>query len=136
MPQITVTSCQEADRQIVAPLVHHGGTHPSRLFEDYQEALSALELARERLKDMAPNQRDYYPLDPSHWEGAVREHRARNIALDRIITEVDALLHYAHEADEAEAKRRDESARVRAEARAENPDIAFYGAGDPRNRWG
>ncbi len=83
--------------------MRRGGT--ALTFEDYQEALSALEFARERLVHAAPNRRDYYPLIDGEkmWEQAQSEHWLRLHALDSLIADYQALLGYAYDEEEKRA---------------------------------
>ena len=79
-------------RQIVHPIVHLNGTGKDTLIEQRTLAYTALRMAVNGLKQMAPNGRDYYPV-PGLLEDAVHQHMDRlrviNEIMDDLVAEID-----------------------------------------------
>lgn len=66
------------------------------------DAACALYTAQRALRECAPNQRDYYPLEPAAWARAVAEHHARGEHLDAVYRELVTL--YEVISDQVEAR--------------------------------
>ena len=62
---------------MITPCVHLNGTSASALCDQLNEVYLALETAAEKLREAAPNGRDYYPLGPDALTAAVEQHRRR-----------------------------------------------------------
>lgn len=74
------------------PTIHLNGTSKLRLIENLQAASEALENAYQKLKETAPNGRDYYPQGSYAMQAAVDQHESRTKRLDTIKTEIDELM--------------------------------------------
>ena len=71
----------------VCPFIHLNGTTAGALLDQRLAVSSALCDCLEKLADMAPNQRDYYP-DPGRWERAIDQHRRRVGVLNQLRDEI------------------------------------------------
>ena len=71
------------------PIVHDNGTSKQSLLDSRDDVYDALRAVLERLRDMAPNGRDYYP-DPGRMERAVELHRARGQYVLDLMTAIEA----------------------------------------------
>lgn len=72
----------------VMPFVHMNGTSAEELLQVREDAYSAISEALDKLRQMAPNGRDYYPV-PGSMEKAVQQHQRRMKALSDIMTELE-----------------------------------------------
>lgn len=75
-----------------APLIHTNGTSREALYEQYCTARHVVLDAIQALQAAAPNQRDYYPLEPAAWKRAVTEHTIRVQALRQVYAELVELV--------------------------------------------
>ncbi len=73
------------------PTIHSNGTSKGSLVVALSEASNALNIAYEKLKQTAPNGRDYYPQGSVAMNTAINEHQDRMKRLDEIKGEIDAL---------------------------------------------
>lgn len=74
---------------VVLPVIHMNGTSADSLTDDLCRAYSALSDAYDKVKNTAPNGRDYYPAGPEQFEAARAQHYAR---LDAIHAVMDSLV--------------------------------------------
>lgn len=72
---------------IVLPVVHLNGTSRLSLIEEQQEVLYSLQDVVAKLKNAAPNMRDYYPV-PGRWQEALEQHKRRLTTITDLIAEV------------------------------------------------
>lgn len=73
----------------VCPIVHDNGTSKAELLRLREEAYAAISDTVEKLRQMAPNGRDYYP-EPGRMEQAEEQHKRRCRALTDMLTELEA----------------------------------------------
>ena len=88
---------KELDLQI--PLVHLNGTGRDGLIALNRAAGAAIRAALEKLQNAAPNQRDYYPLEPRSpgaFQRAQREHLSRMERLQSVLAELTHLNERIH----------------------------------------
>ncbi len=78
-------------KNIQVPLIHLNGTAAESLLEAIENAHAAIGDALHKMREVAPNGRDYYPLGPEALTRAIREHRERCHALDQVRTELEAM---------------------------------------------
>lgn len=83
--------------ELVIPIVHLNGTSRESLIDNLSEVYNALEDVRGKLKQAAPNGRDYYP-DPGRMDLAVAQHRRRLSAIDALQNEIEAEMEAISEA--------------------------------------
>lgn len=69
---------------VVVPIVHLNGSSKESLLGDLERTVLALEDTIELLRQGAPNQRDYYPVD-GLYELALAQYRARLAALESVL---------------------------------------------------
>ena len=62
---------------MMVPTVHLNGTDKNVLLEDISDAAAALRIAAEKLHEMSPNGRDYYPQGSNAIGKAIAEHTIR-----------------------------------------------------------
>lgn len=72
------------------PLVHSNGTSRESLLKMRERVYDALEAARDALKEMAPNGRDYYLRGPHGMEAATCVHHQRLASLDALQQDIEA----------------------------------------------
>jgi hypothetical protein len=75
--------------QVVLPIVHLNGTGKDDLILTRQACVDALEEARRKLREMAPNGRDYYP-EAGRMDKALTQHARRQEALWTVQQEIEA----------------------------------------------
>ena len=79
---------------LVVPIVHNNGTSRDALIEQRCEFGRALIAANQALATMAPNGRDYYPVD-GLFQQAMAQHHRRQLVLkalaDEIVEETEIL---------------------------------------------
>lgn len=85
---------------MMIPTVHLNGTSSERLVEHLCEASQAIAAAYEKLRQCAPNGRDFYPQGPHAMQAATLEHLSRLRRLDEVKKELDALALAICEADD------------------------------------
>jgi hypothetical protein len=73
---------------IVLPIIHSNGTAPDRLIADLVEAADKLKDAYDKMKQCAPNGRDYYP-EAGRMEKAESQHRRRLLAIQDLYEELE-----------------------------------------------
>jgi recombinational DNA repair ATPase RecF len=73
----------------IVPIIHLNGSGKQNLMEARQGLCHALREAERALREMAPNGRDYYPVD-GLFEKAVAQHRQRQQTLQRLLAEIEA----------------------------------------------
>jgi hypothetical protein len=76
---------------VIIPRVHLNGTSKGELLEQFKTADRALRAAEEALQRAAPNERDYYVIEPNPFEGARAAHVARIKALTKVREEIMAI---------------------------------------------
>lgn len=69
--------------EVVTPIIHGNGTSKESLLEALKVAYSAVRDAMDKLRECAPNGRDYYP-EPGRMEKAVAQHRQRQEHLQAV----------------------------------------------------
>lgn len=77
-------------KPICWPLVHLNGTSQDSLCEQLQNAYHAIGAAIVKVKQAAPNRRDYYPLPDNWWDEAQAQHRKRLQILADLQDEIEA----------------------------------------------
>ena len=89
------------------PTIHLNGTSPEDLLEGYRDAMTALRAAQDALAKCFPNARDYYVQSPAAVQSARDEHTARQVAVERVFKEIEALAIHCNDAVvEREERRR------------------------------
>lgn len=99
------TKEETLSRQVIAPLIHMGGTSGEELLGNLEEAGRRLGEAMTALRALAPNGRDYYPLAPEALRWALRDHDARIAKLAEVLEDVTKIHEEVHEQAEARKKR-------------------------------
>ena len=79
---------ETADTQLVLPIVHLNGDSKQTLVEQRCDALEALAAASGALGNMAPNGRNYYPVDGLMGK-AVAQHQRRAKVLQDLYAEIE-----------------------------------------------
>lgn len=72
------------------PFINLNGSSPKRLAEHYSIAVLAVETAIARVREVAPNGRDY--IDGHALRAARAEHERRLKTLDGVLSEMEALV--------------------------------------------
>ncbi len=72
-----------------SPIVHLNGTSPERLIDALSDAYDAVNTAIDKLRECAPNGRDYYP-EPGRMEKAIDQHRVRGEYLKAVLDSIQA----------------------------------------------
>lgn len=62
---------------MIVPTIHMNGTSKAELVRGYEEAYESLSVAYEKMRQAAPNGRDYYPQSESAIGTAIDEHMER-----------------------------------------------------------
>lgn len=70
------------------PTIHMNGTSANSLLDDIQSAIEACGAARDALRRMSPNGRDYYIQGPHAIEAAMDEHQNRIAKVIHVIDEL------------------------------------------------
>jgi hypothetical protein len=83
------------------PTIHLNGTSAESLLEALNKACTAIRSARNALGEAAPNARDYYPQGDAAFPAAVREHRARDLALKTVFDELVEIAEHVLDAQES-----------------------------------
>ena len=78
-------------KTLTAPTVHLNGTTGSTLFGELHDALTAVNVAIEKVCDACPHGRDYYVEGPGAYEAARKQFNERLDALKEIAVELEAL---------------------------------------------
>lgn len=81
-----------AREAVIVPFIHMNGTSRERLLEALEEAYCAVREAMDKLRECAPNGRDYYPA-PGRMEQAVAQHRGRQEHLQAVYDSIEAEAH-------------------------------------------
>jgi hypothetical protein len=76
------------EETLVLPLVHSNGTSRSELVQLRTELVGTLLAAEERLRAMAPHERDYY-LESGRFHKAVAQHQRRVTSLHKLLKEIE-----------------------------------------------
>jgi hypothetical protein len=74
--------------QVVLPIVHLNGTGCETLVNQRLSLYHALQNAIEKLRQMAPNGRDYY-VQPGLYEQALAQHDRRMAVLGAMLQEIE-----------------------------------------------
>lgn len=74
------------------PFINLNGSSPRRLAEGYSIAVLGVEGAIERIRETAPNGRDY--IDAHALKQATKEHQARIDVLSKVREELEALVEH------------------------------------------
>ena len=69
---------------VVTPIIHLNGTSREALSDALCEAYAAVNEALEKLRECAPNGRDYYP-EPGRMDKALAQHRTRQEHLQAVL---------------------------------------------------
>lgn len=77
---------------MIVPAIHLNGTSKNALLDAYGEAVVALNMAYNVIKETAPNGRDYYPLGPNALTAATEEHMDRLRRVDAVRIEIEELM--------------------------------------------
>lgn len=75
----------------VKPVVHLNGTPKEQLLEQVRDAMSGIDLARTALCIAAPNGRDYYPVGPTAFNEALRDHDDRQRKLREVYEDLEVI---------------------------------------------
>lgn len=78
------------------PLLHMNGSGKANLLPPAMETARALRKAQAALREMAPNQRDYYPLGAEAWTAAQDEYVAHAKALEQVLHAVEYHIGHLH----------------------------------------
>ena len=80
--------------QLVVPRVHLNGTSRRELTEQIENAYSALGVAYDAMRGMAPNGRDYYVYNDgmATLRKAEDQHRARLVAIEGLRRELEMMI--------------------------------------------
>jgi hypothetical protein len=81
----------------ILPLLHLNGSGTKNLLPPAENALDALAVAYPLLREMAPNQRDYYPLGEEAWTAARDEHIALCAKLREVLEAVESHVEHIRE---------------------------------------
>ena len=73
------------------PALHMNGTSQADLFNQYLNAVLAIEAAIDAVGQAAPHGRDYYTQTPEDWQEAREEHEGTLIDLERMRARYTAL---------------------------------------------
>ncbi len=73
---------------VVPPIVHLNGTGRAMLLTQRRELWDALSAVEDKLKQAAPNARDFYP-EPGRWEKALAAHTRRLTILGDLLADVE-----------------------------------------------
>lgn len=76
---------------MIAPLIHLNGDTKNELQEKLAEACRAISQAQAALRDTAPNQRNFYPLEADAFTRARAEYQARQEHLQLVYNELMAI---------------------------------------------
>jgi hypothetical protein len=79
-------------QEIMVPMVHLNGTSKQSLLDQYENAIKALEDAKDVLLKSAPNGRDYYPKGPDAYEIARKQHYSRTAKINQVINELTSIV--------------------------------------------
>jgi hypothetical protein len=79
-------------QEIMVPMVHLNGTSKQSLLDQYENAIKALEDAKDVLLKSAPNGRDYYPKGPDAYGVAFNQHITRVGKISSIINELASIV--------------------------------------------
>lgn len=90
--------------ELIKPTVHLNGTSRDALFEANVEAAGAIRRALAKLRDAAPNARDFYPQGPDAFATAQRQHNARAESLRAVLKDLESICEHLSE-DAAEVIR-------------------------------
>lgn len=74
---------------LVSPIIHLNGTSAQTLSDNLCDAYAAVTEAMEKLRQCAPNGRDYYP-QPGLMALAEAQHRARGDMLKAVLDSLEA----------------------------------------------
>lgn len=81
----------DTTKTLTKPTLHLNGTSKERLGQAYSDAYAALYDAAEKLRQTAPNGRDYYPDGPDAMAKAEAEHRSRQQRIADVMDELESL---------------------------------------------
>ena len=73
----------------ILPIIHRNGDQKETLVQQYADCVNALEVAGRSLASMAPNARNFYPVE-GLMQKAEALHRRRRETLDQLIGEIRA----------------------------------------------
>ena len=77
--------------KLIVPCVHRNGTSKGRLLEAIKDAYQAIGVAYEKLRQTAPNGRDYYVYKDNPYERARTEWVNRMQKLESVRKELEAI---------------------------------------------
>lgn len=75
------------EQTIVLPLIHMNGTSKRELLDQLRDVYHAVQEASQKLREAAPNQRDYYPVI-DRWQPALAQYRRRSALLQNLADEL------------------------------------------------
>lgn len=79
---------------MMLPTIHLNGTSAEELYKQVDTAYDAIQLAYKRLREAAPNGRDYYPQGPREIYQAENEHFDRLKRLESIQDELEKIMEH------------------------------------------
>lgn len=79
---------------MIKPTLHLNGTSGERLLTDLIEAADAVRNAIARVRDAAPNARDYYPQGPQAIVVAQKQHFAHVEKLNSVLRDLEELMEH------------------------------------------
>lgn len=80
---------------LTKPTIHLNGTSGNDLLDQYQDAITALNNAREYVSKTCPHGRDYYVQSPDGTQKARSEHCDRLKKIESVIEELEELALHA-----------------------------------------
>lgn len=86
-----------AGKKLLVPSIHSNGTGKERLLEAIEEAHLAIGAAYEKLRQTAPNGRDYYVYKDNPYERARDEWLSRMERLSSVQKELEAIGNGIHD---------------------------------------
>ena len=93
----SLTGVDMANKKILVPCVHGNGTSKESLMNAIEEAYSAIGDAYEKLRQTAPNGRDYYVYKDNPFERARQEWVDRMQRLSSVRMELEAIANGIHD---------------------------------------
>lgn len=85
--------------------IHLNGSDPQVLLNGLETAASALSKAWDALQAVAPHGRDYYPQGAEAFTFAQREHIERQVALQKVHNDIEALTWHVQASIDAKKQR-------------------------------
>jgi len=73
------------------PEIHPNGSGQNSLLGQMVDAVNALKLAADAMRESYPHMRDYYTLDPAIHSEAVKQHQDRISRIESLIEEYESI---------------------------------------------